>query len=188
MRIGHKIGREKKSTGQLALAAEVAFGARVETIDKGVVAVKNVVGVVKQVHHEAAIRHREVARRFRAAGVEMLIVGVERHREHASRPPLKRVLLAVSLPDAGRAVTFGHIDHLFVHVFLRFGFAAGGNLADIGVIGAARAVEHDHGTGNTFQIPLFERQRIDIFDKETPHDRNLLFRLPILVRIDPLRF
>ncbi len=143
---------------------------------------------MEQIHHKAAIRDREVTRCFRAAGVKMLVVGVERHRKHASGSPLEGVLLAVSLPDAGRAVAFGYIDHLFIHVFLRLGFAARGNLAYVGVIGAACAIEHHHRTRHTLQVPLFDRQRVDVLDEKTAHHRNLLLRLPIFVRIDPFGF
>ena len=34
VRVGHKIGRQEKSPGELALAVEVTFGARIEAVDK----------------------------------------------------------------------------------------------------------------------------------------------------------
>src|SRR5678815_1176487 len=53
--IGHEIGRQEKSSGEFALTAEVTLGARIETIEEGVIAVEYVVAVVKKIHHEAAI-------------------------------------------------------------------------------------------------------------------------------------
>jgi hypothetical protein len=93
----------------------------------------------------------EVTRGFAAAGVEVLIVGVDRNREHAARPPFKSMfLLAVALPDRGGAVAFGDVDHFFVHMFLRFGLAACGNFTDIAVVGAAGSVEYNEGTWYAF--------------------------------------
>jgi hypothetical protein len=186
--VGHEIRRQEKSSGEFALTAEVTFGARIEAVEKGIVAVENIVAVVEEIHHEAAIRNGKVTRRLAAARVEMLIIGIERHRKHAARTPLKSVFFAVALPDAGRAVSFGDIHHFFVHVLLRLGLAAGGNLAHIGIIGAAGAVEHHHRTRHALQIPVFERKRIHVFDKESPNHRYLLFCLPVFVGVDALRF
>src|SRR5512135_1322491 len=44
MGVGHEVGGEKKPPGELALPAEIAFGARVEAVEKSVVAVENVIG------------------------------------------------------------------------------------------------------------------------------------------------
>src|SRR5215813_5201840 len=98
--VGHEIRRQEKSSGEFALAAEIPLGARIETIKKSIVAVKNVIGIVKQIHHEAAVSNGKIARRVAAAGVEMLIIGIERHRKHTSSSPFKRVLLSVALPNA----------------------------------------------------------------------------------------
>src|SRR5262249_56335720 len=114
----------------------------------------------------------------------MLIVGVDRNRKHAPRSPLEGVLLAVSLPDTGRAVAFGDIDHLFIYVLLRLGLAARRNFANVSVIGAPGAVENNERTGNAFQVPVFEFDFVDILDEKAAHDWNFLLGLPVLVGID----
>ena len=157
VRVGHRSSSLRKPPGQFSLAAEVAFGVRIKAVEKAVVTVEDVIRIVKQVHYEAAVGHREVTRRFAATGVEVLVVGVERHREHASRSPFKGMLLAVALPHTGRAVTFGHVHHLFVHMPLRLDFAAGGNLTHVGIVACrrcrrAQTIEQ----GSALQIPVFE--------------------------------
>src|ERR1043166_6689342 len=136
MGVRHEIGGQKKSPGQFALAAEITFGARIKPIEKSIVAVKNVIDIMKEVHHKAAIGDCKVARRLAAAGVEKLMISIDWNRKHAARPPLKSVLLAVALPDAGGAIALGDVDHFFVHVLLRFGFASRGNLTNVGIVGA----------------------------------------------------
>ena len=72
-------------------------------------------------------------------------------------------------------------------MLLRFGLAAGGNFADVAVIGTAGAVEHDEGTGHAFQIPVLHRNRVHVLDEETANAGNLLFRLPNFISVEPLR-
>src|ERR1043166_2329861 len=76
MRIRHKVRSQEEPALQLSLSAEISLGAWIETVEEGVIAVKNVIGIMKQVHHEAAVRDREVARGFAAARVEKLMIGV----------------------------------------------------------------------------------------------------------------
>ncbi len=56
--------------------------------------------------------------------IKMLVMGVERHPEEATGPPLEGVLLTVLLPNRGRSVPFGDIDYLFVEVLFWFELAA----------------------------------------------------------------
>src|SRR5262245_66318025 len=94
----------------------------------------------------------------------MLVVGVDWNRKHTPGSPLEGMLLAVSLPDTGRVVAFGDIDHLFIYVLLRIGLATRRNFAHVRVIGATGTVENNEGTGNSFQVPVFEFDIVDIFD------------------------
>src|SRR5690349_23605657 len=73
MGIGNEIRRQKEPSLQLSLAAEVTLSTRIEAVEEGIVAVEDVIRIVKQVHHEAAVRDGEITRRFAAAGVEELM-------------------------------------------------------------------------------------------------------------------
>ena len=117
----------------------------------------------------------------------MLVVSVDRHRKQAARSPLERMLLPVLLPYRRGAVALGHVDHLFIEMFLRFGFALRRNLADVGVVDAAGAVEHHKRARHALQIPRRELHLVDILDEETFDDGNLLRRLPFAVSIDSFR-
>lgn len=55
----------------------------------------------------------------------MLILGVERQREQASRSPFEGVFAAVMGLHRGRAVAFQHINHLFEKMLLRRRVTAG---------------------------------------------------------------
>src|SRR5207249_9630961 len=55
VRVRHEVGRQKETPSQLALAAEVTCGARIESVSESIIAVEDVVGVVKQIHHEATV-------------------------------------------------------------------------------------------------------------------------------------
>src|SRR5207249_4114159 len=47
VRVRHKVGRQKEPSGELSLAAKVPFRARIETVSESIIAVEDVVGVVK---------------------------------------------------------------------------------------------------------------------------------------------
>src|SRR5689334_9070300 len=107
----------------------------------------------------------------------MLIVSVDRHRKQAARSPLERVFLPILLPNRSGAVAFSHVNHLFIEMFLRFRFALRRNLADIGVVYAAGAVENHERARHALEIPRRELDLVGILDEETLDDRNLLRRL-----------
>src|SRR5262249_31337773 len=130
----------------------------------------------------------EVTRRLAAAGVEMLIVGVDRNCKHASRSPLEGMLLAVSLPDRGRAIALGDVDHLLIEMFLRLRLTARRDLANVRVVSAAGTVKNNERTGNAFQVPVFEFDFVNFLDEEPPYDRDPLLFLPVPVGIDSFRF
>src|SRR6266498_4860348 len=128
IRVWDEVGGHEEAARDFAFAAEVAFGGRVEAVEERIVIIENKIHIVEQVHHETAIGHGEISRRLAAAGVEMLIVSVDGNSEQAARSPLEGVLLAVLLPHRSRAIAFGHVDHFFIEMFLRFGLALWRNL------------------------------------------------------------
>src|ERR1700752_4274825 len=97
------------------------------------------------------------------------------------------MLLPVLLPNRSGAVALGHVDHLFIEMFLRFHFALRRNLADVGVVYAAGAVENHERAWHALEIPRAKLDFIDILDEETFDDGNLLRRLPFAVSIDTFR-
>src|SRR5262245_35938644 len=182
-----EIGRHEKATSNFAFAAEVTFGGRIEAVEEGVVVVQNKITVVVRVNHETAIRHSEITRRLAATRIEMLVVRVDGNSEQTSWSPFEGLLLAILLPHRSGAIAFGHVDHLFIEMFLRFGLAPRRNLANITVIHAAATVENHERAGHALQIPWNQLQLIDIFDEKTFDYWNLLRCLPVPISIDPFR-
>src|SRR5262249_35304392 len=70
--IGLRVGVNEYRPGEAALTAEVALSSRFEAVKKSVVAVKNIIEVVKKVVHEAVVSDGEIAFRSAAAGIAML--------------------------------------------------------------------------------------------------------------------
>jgi hypothetical protein len=97
---------------------------------------------------------------------------------------MAKMLFALLLPDAGRAVTFDDVNHLLVEVLLRLQFAAGRDLANVAVVDAAGAFEHDERAEAALQVPGLDRDRLQVFDEEAGDNRDFLRRLPVLVRVD----
>jgi len=182
-----EIGRHEKTTRNFAFAAEVTFRGRVEAVEERIVIVKNKINVVEQVHHETAIRHSEITRRLAATRIEMLVVRVDGNSEQTAWSPLEGLFLAILLPHRSGAIAFGHVDHLFIEMFLRFGLALRRNLADIAVIHAAATVENHERAGHALQIPWNQLYLINIFDEKTFDYGNLLRCLPVPISIDPFR-
>src|SRR5262245_13882492 len=182
-----EISRHEKATRNFAFAAEVTFGGRVEAVEERIVIVKNKINVVEQVHHETAIRHGEITRRLAATRIEMLVVRVDGNSEQTSWSPFEGLLLAILLPYRSGAIAFGHVNHLFIEMFLRFGLAPRRNLANITVIHAAATVENHERAGHALQIPWNQLDLIDIFDEKTFDYWNLLRCLPVPISIDPFR-
>src|SRR5918996_1422084 len=147
MRVRHKVGGHEEAAGDFALATEVAFGIRIEPVDKRVVIVENEIDVMEEIDYEAGISDRKITRRFAAAGVKVLVVSVEGNRKESSRPPLERMLFPVPLPDGCGTVAFGHINHLFIEMPLWLGLSCRRNFADIRIIDPTGAVQHHKGTG-----------------------------------------
>src|SRR5215471_919831 len=170
-----------------ALAAEVAFGGRVEAVEERIVTVKNKINVVEQVHHETAIRHGKITRRLAATRIEMLVVRVDGNSEQTSWSPFEGLLLAILLPHRSGAIAFGHVDHLFIEMFLRLGLAPRRNLANITVIHAAATVENHERAGHALQIPWNQLYLIHILNEKPFDHRNLLRCLPVPISIDPFR-
>src|SRR5262245_8377242 len=104
-----------------------------------------------------------------------------------SLSPFEVLLLAILLPHRSGAIAFGHVDHLFIEMFLRFGLAPRRNLANITVIHAAATVENHERAGHALQIPWNQLQLINIFDEKSFDHRNLLRCLPVPISIDPFR-
>src|ERR1041385_8471736 len=157
MRVGDEVGGHEEAAKDLAFAAEIIVDLGIEAVGELVVVVEDEIEIVEQVHHETAVRYGEVARGLAAAAVEVLVARVERNCEDAARPPLEGVFLALFLPDSGRAVPFDDVDHLLVKMLLRLQFAARWDLANVAVVDAAGAVEHDEGAQSTLQIPRLDR-------------------------------
>ena len=125
------------------------------------------VRAAKQIENQRRRGHRQQPRLLIALAVEMLIPGVERHREQAARLPLEALLGAVSLPDRGRAAAVKNVDQRLVHMSLRIETLSRRNADDIGVIHIAGAVEHDVDPVASDAIPPFERRRVEILDEKS---------------------
>src|SRR5258705_2578894 len=117
----------------------------------------------------------------------MLIMSVDRNRKQTARSPLKGMFLPILLPNRSGAVALGHVDHLFIEMFLRFRFALRRNLADVSVVYAAGAVEYHERARHALEIPRRQLDFVDILHEEPFDNRNFLRCLPFPVSIDSFR-
>src|SRR5437763_5879547 len=75
--------------------------------------------VVEEVELQAEIIDRCQAGTLPAAGVEMLVAGIERQREQALWSPFEAVLASIAGLDRRAAVARQHVDDFFIEVLLR---------------------------------------------------------------------
>src|SRR5437867_8006135 len=116
----------------------------------------------------------------------MLMLRIQRDGEQAARFPLERQLMGRVVPDAGRAVARRDVHHLLVQLTLRSEMAACRNLADVGVVDAAVAVEIDERTASAAARPRPQLSSSDVLHPEAGDDWDALAPLVLLVGIDAL--
>src|SRR5436309_1468122 len=102
----------------------------------------------------------------------MLMLGIQRYGEQAARFPLERQLMGRVVPDAGRAVARRDVHHLLVQLTLRRKVAAGRDLADVGIVDAAVAVEIDERTAAAAAGPRPQLSGSDVLHPEAGDDRD----------------
>ncbi len=118
-----------------------------------------------------------------AAGIEMLVAGVERQREQALRPPLERVLAAVARFHGGAAVAFEHIDHFLEKMFLRRGLCPGLEVEHEDRDEVAAALEIDDAALDAETRPMRGRALEEI-DAEVLGDRHAFLLGPGDIRVE----
>ncbi len=100
----------------------------------------------------------------------MLMVRVEGNAEDRARAPLERHFRTGIVPHGRRAASGQHEDHLLVQLPLRCELAAGGNLADIAIVGGTRSVVvHKHGAAAPSR-PRLQLDRVEIRNVEALND------------------
>src|SRR4051794_21956477 len=115
---------------EFAFTAEMV--GRALPLGKVILVVEDEAFVVEQVELQTEVVHGSQTRMLAAAGVEVLIAGVERQREQALWAPLETVLAAVAGLDRGAAVAGEHVHDLLVEMLLR------------GSLRAGLEIEHEH--------------------------------------------
>src|SRR5882724_2940663 len=155
--------------------------ARIEAVFENIIRVVDELRVAKELKCNRLAGKSEITARLHAAGVEVLMPGIERDCERRTPLPLEGPFGCALIPDGCRAASSSHGDDLFVELALRFSALTGIDLGDIGV-GHHLIGKSANGPSAILALPIFELLRPDILHESAADDRHA-FRLdPFFVR------
>src|SRR5215472_9279533 len=107
--------------------------AGIEAVFEYIIRIIDKLRVAVELKGNRLAREREIAAGLRAAGIKVLVPGVQWNCEGAAAFPFEGAFGRTLIPDGGRAAPGSNGDDLFIELALGFCLLAGIDLTDIGV-------------------------------------------------------
>ena len=146
-------------------------------------AVEHEVLVPEQPHHRRRVRRGDVPHLLATRTVEVLVPGIERHREQRACAPLERLLVVVVGPYRGRATAFHDVEADLVHVMFRLRLAAGVDVHHVHVVPQVRIVDpHDRALA-ALALPRSDFDLPHVGDVVGLVNEDSLFVQPVFISI-----
>ena len=138
---------------------------------------------MEQIEHQREIVGGGEPRAFAAAGIEVLIAGVQWQREQALGAPFETVLASVARLDRGVAMPGEYVNDLLEEMFLRRRLGAGGEVEDEDRDEVAATLEVNEAAVDPEARPRRGRH-LEQIDAEIFGDRHAFVRRPRRVGVN----